>query len=160
MTNGEQKTKTNVRKQQRNVERLLQRPAAEMPVCFLNIPARISQMWVLYLWIAQWRHGPLIPPPRTSHQTHNTEKQPSHQNLCHPLPHHITSRRLQATVVRRAGNKPLGSSELIRANTHPPSHLSETLWKAFEATLWFAYLQLNGVSLKCQPSTCRVTHMF
>lgn len=80
-------------------------------------------MWVLYLWITQWRHGPLILPPHTSHQTHNNvpikktkKKQPSHQNLCHPLPHHITSRTLQATVVRWAGNKPLGSQRTRQSN--------------------------------------------
>lgn len=110
--------------------RLFQSPPAEKPVCFLNIPPGTSQMWVLYLWIAQWRHCPPHPPSNIPKKDGS-----SRQNLCHPLPHRITSRRQRTAVVRWAGNKPL---ECQRAPAHP----NQMFWKAFKATLWFAYLQL------------------
>lgn len=127
--------------------RQLQGLAAEMPVCVLHIPAG-SQMWVLYLWITQWQHDPTPPsqPPRPTHthiHTHRIanqtvqKKKSSQWNMCHSLPHRITelSRREQTAVARWAGNRPLGCQRT-------PSHVMQTFFKAFQATLWFAYLEL------------------
>lgn len=125
------------KKKQRATEkcrRLLRRLAAEMPVCFVNIPAG-SQMWALYLWIARWRHGPLPPLPHTRRCTytsaHNTvpKKEPAFTTKKSVSPstssYYVAVGETVSGCLRdERGNRPLGCQ---RTPAHPVQNALEKL---------------------------------